>query len=436
MEAGVFDFSPQIDYTVTKQRNDRRLVSGAVPKGGRFMRLRIGLLNDSFPPTIDGVAGATLNYALHIQQNHGQATVITPRYPHVTDHYPFEVYRYISLPTTKTVGYRTGNPFSPVMTAELKNHRFHLLHTHCPFASSTLARVLTLKRADRVPVVFTYHTKFDIDIDKRVKNIPMQKIAKRFILANIRQADEVWVVSSGAADSLRQLGYTGKYRVMPNGTDFARGHAPKELIDDLDRVYRLKPEVPVLLYIGRMMWYKNLHLILDGLRLIKEQGIPFQMLFVGDGTDRAAAEQYALDLGLRDCVQFVGAIYDRERVRAFTSRASLLVFPSTYDTSGLVIREAAACDCPALLVRGSCAAEGVDHEVSGFLCEENAEDLARVLAGALADRERLANIGKNAGETVYLSWQDAVAHSYARYEEIVRGWPYKNRDYLDWKELV
>ena len=39
------------------------------------------LINDSFPPVIDGVANAVTNYASIIQRSFGDATVVTPYYP-------------------------------------------------------------------------------------------------------------------------------------------------------------------------------------------------------------------------------------------------------------------------------------------------------------------------------------------------------------------
>lgn len=76
-------------------------------------KLSVCLLNDSFPPVIDGVANAVLNYARIIQEGLGSTVVGVPDYPGVTDSYPFPVVRYPSFDTTKLVGYRAGYPFSP-----------------------------------------------------------------------------------------------------------------------------------------------------------------------------------------------------------------------------------------------------------------------------------------------------------------------------------
>jgi len=168
-----------------------------------------------------------------------------------------------------------------------------------------------------------------------------------------------------------------------------------------------------------MMWYKNVRLILDSLKTAKEKGIPFRALMVGDGFDAPDIRKYAEDIGLSEQTVFTGAVCDREQLRAFYSLADIFLFPSTFDTSGIVVKEAAACGCPALLVRDSCAAEGVQHGFSGFLAEENADSCAEVLIHACQSRDRLREVGLNAGKHVYLSWDTAVDRAYSRYLEIL-----------------
>lgn len=387
------------------------------------MRLNIGLFNDSFPPTIDGVANTVVNYAYNIQKNHGTAIVATPKYPHVTDEYPFEVCRYSSVPIIGPLTYRLGNPISPLTIAELRQKQLDLIHVHSPFASSVLARQVTLPKRYRVPVVFTYHTKYEVDTAKFLPNKRLQKALLRFILHNVKLADEVWTVSQGAGESLREIGYRGDFRVMSNGTDFARGLAKEAEMAELHRIYNLQKEERVFLFVGRMMWYKNIKIIVDALCLLKRNGLRFRAFFIGDGNDRAAIERYAMECGLTKEAIFTGAIYDREKIRAYYSIADLFLFPSTYDTAGLVVKEAAACNCASLLVAGSCAAEGVVDEVSGLLAEENAESCAaKILAAARGD-EVFEKLGENAARQVYLSWEAAVAKAYDRYEEIIRAWP-------------
>ena len=106
------------------------------------LKLKIALLNESFPPTIDGVSNTVYNYAVNLKKNHCDCTVVTPKYPNVTDDYDFDVYRYQSFDMSQKIGYRIGNVLSPKMLYELKKQHFDILHVHSPFASSVIVYVL------------------------------------------------------------------------------------------------------------------------------------------------------------------------------------------------------------------------------------------------------------------------------------------------------
>lgn len=329
----------------------------------------ICLTNDSFPPVIDGVANAVTNYARVIEKDYGSATVVTPYYPDADDSvFPFEVVRYPSIDLTKLVGYRAGNPLSAEVMQRLEEKHFDLIHTHCPVASTVLARIL--RDRIHVPLVFTYHTKFDIDIAHAIRGKKLQEAAIRALVENISACDEVWTVSRGAGENLRSLGYEGDWRVMPNGVDFARGRVPDALVQETCGGFDLPEGVPVFLFVGRMMWYKGLRITLDALKKLKDAGHAFRMVFVGSGGDHDEVVAYAESLGLSDCVFFTSPKYDRNVIRSWYCRADLFLFPSTFDTNGLVVREAAACELASVLVRGSCAAEDITDGENGFLIEE------------------------------------------------------------------
>ena len=387
---------------------------------------KVGLFNDSFPPTIDGVANTVYNYANIMNGRFCEPVVITPKYPNVVDNYDFEVYRYHSAKLTTSMPYRVGNTFSPKTLHDIAKMKLDLLHVHCPFASSVLAHEVSLLYRLKIPTILTYHTKFDIDIDNYVENKPFNMVARKFVQTNIGYADEVWTISRGTMQSLRNLGYEGDAFIMPPGTDFEKGLASPELVAEINRIYRTENEELVFLYCGRMNWYKNIKIALDSLKILSSSGIKYKMFFVGEGPDRPMIEAYAKQIGIYDNLIFTGAIYDREKVRAFFSRADLFLFPSTYDTSGLVVKEAAACSCASVLIKDSCAAEDVVDGVSGFMAEENVEDFAKTIIAATRDRQVLKTVGIGASEKVYCSWFDCVRKATKRYEYVIENYKRKN----------
>ena len=381
----------------------------------------ICLINDSFPPVTDGVANAVVNYARAITESGSTAVVATPAYPGADDSaLGFPVVRYPSIDMTKLVGYHAGFPFSEKTVKTLMEYPFDLIHCHCPVTSAVLAR--ELRSRIHVPMVFTYHTKFDIDIANAIHAKILQEGAKKILVENINAFDEVWTVSHGAGENLRSLGYEGDWRVMPNGVDFAKGRVEEETVQEVCKDFDLPAGVPVFLFVGRMMWYKGLRITLDALKLLKDAGHAFRMVFVGNGGDKDEVVAYSKELGLDDCVFFTSPKYDRTVIRAWYCRADLFLFPSTFDTNGLVVREAAACELASVLVRGSCAAEDITDGKNGFLIEENAASMAALLAKLCHEPEVLKRVGRQAQEEIYISWDDAVHRAQARYEVVIEAY--------------
>lgn len=382
--------------------------------------MKVTLLNDSFPPVIDGVANVVMNYA-EIMHEEGLADVMvaTPEYPDAEYNiYPYMVLPYKSFDTTKIVkGYRAGNPLDVKEIMAMKEFNPDIIHSHCPVSSTLLAR--TLRFYTDAPIVFTYHTKFDIDIAKAVKAKFIQKEAIRALVNNIEACDEVWVVSNGAGENLRSLGYQGDYRVVSNGVDFEKGRVASEAVARVTAAYDLPVNTPVFLFVGRLVKYKGLPLILDALAKLSADGIDFRMVFVGSGPDEAEMKEKASNLLKPEQYIFTGPIYDREQLRAWNTRADLFLFPSTYDTNGIVVREAAACGLASVLINGSCASEGVTDGRNGFLIEENADSMYMLLKRLSNDLSHVHTVGENAMNEIYISWKDSVHSAHERYCEII-----------------
>lgn len=380
--------------------------------------LTVCLLNDSFPPLIDGVANAVKNYAENLTANGFDPMVITPAHPDAADAgRPYPVIRYPSIDLRDKTGYMAGIPFSPELVRQLEGRKITILHSHCPIASTILAR--ELRSVVDAPLILTYHTKFDIDIAAMIRSHALQAGSKRALVTNISACDEIWAVSHGAGENLRSLGYQGDYIVMPNGVDLPRERVSQEKCQAVSAGYDLPPNVPVFLFVGRIRWYKGLKIILDALAKLQNAGQEFRMVFVGDGSDKSEVEGYAAQLGLSGRCFFTGALSDREALRAWYCRGDLFLFPSTFDTNGLVVREAAACSLAAVLVAGSCAAEGVTHGRNGFLMEENADSLFSLMLALCAHPEKMRQVGQCAAQELYLSWADAVALASQRYEIVM-----------------
>lgn len=378
--------------------------------------MNIGQLSDTFLPVVDGVGRVVLAYAQTLCSMGHHVTVSCPM--HNTGYrgkLPFEIVDYLAMRVPTAPQYRTG-------PATLDNHYrqridmidLDIVHTHSPFSAGTEA--LRLSKERHIPLVASFHSKYYDDFYKATKSKSLSKILLNNVVRFYNRCDEVWAVSETTAEVLRGYGYDGEIFVMPNGVTIRQAKPDK--VAELDQRFKLGG-LPLLLFVGQMNWKKNILRILESAALLKQEGTAFQLILAGQGPDEKKISAKIEEFGLSDRARLIGHVSIQEDLDALYQRASLLVFPSLYDNAPMVVREAAVMETPAVLVKGSSSAEIVRDGFNGFLCEDDSQDLCRVLSRALKSPENLQTIGQNARNSIPVSWDDILGTAIVRYENLV-----------------
>ena len=117
------------------------------------------------------------------------------------------------------------------------------------------------------------------------------------------------------------------------------------------------------------------------------QEVPSQLILVGDGPDRSAAEWLAHDLKINHRIHFLGK---QERVNELLPLADLMVMPSSLESFGLAALEAMACKVPAIATLVGGVPELIEDGITGLLYPVG--DIEGMAAGAvslLKNRSRL-----------------------------------------------
>ena len=387
----------------------------------------IGIFNDNFPPILDGVALTAQNYAYWLKEKGQDVSVITPYAPHseeVLRAATYPIYRYPSIPVPFRPPYRYGLPYaSPRFWRTWKRLPFELVHAHCPFTSAELA--LSAARKQQIPLVATFHSKYRQDFEHNVKNPKIVDWMVKTIIRFYEKADEVWIPQAAVEPTLREYGFKGHVEVVENGNDF---YAPQSKIEAMRVEMRdelgLLPEETMLLFVGQHIWEKNIGFILDSLALIKEK--PFQLFMVGTGYAVREIRHRIKELGLSHKVTLLGNIHDRERLKRIYAAADLFLFPSLYDTFGLVVREAAAMHTPSLLLEDSMATASISDNVNGFLLADDKQAYAQEISFLMEHPEDIKRVGKKASTTISRSWENVIEEVILRYKDIQKAYQLKH----------
>ena len=381
--------------------------------------MKICELLDSYYPCIDGPINVVKNYSHHLNKK-SPCKLAVPKASKKSgyiDKEDFEVLRCNSLPAPEK--YRNGFPMTDrEFLRRIDGADFDIFHAHAPFAMGRFA--LKMGKKYKVPVVATMHTQYKKDFERVLKNCkPLVKIMMKYIMKVYNNADSVWTVNNASCNILREYGYKGKIEVVRNGTDLKYPENPQELIDKVNCLHNLDGQKNVFIFIGRIAMYKNLPLIVDALKILKEMGEDFKMIIVGGGPDETKLRQLVEEKGLTENFVFAGMISDRTLIQGYYLRSDLFLFPSTFDTSSLVPIEAAAHKLPTLLIKDSCTAENIEDNFNGFLSEENADAYAKRIKEIISTHGLIEKVGEESHRSVYRSWEKVAEEVREKYQQVI-----------------
>ena len=207
---------------------------------------------------------------------------------------------------------------------------------------------------------------------------------------NLRHTSGVVVGNQDGADILRDRGYGGPIRVMPQlGVDetLFRPQSQPELAASLG----INPDEFVVGFVGRFVEEKGLLTLTQALGQLKDHPQPWKWLMLGRGPLKEALAQQAEALGIRDRIIWIESV-PHDDVPRYINLMSTLVLPSetTYkfktltsvgwkEQFGHVIIEAMACQVPVI---------GSDSGEIPYVIGDTGLVFPEADAEALADRLR------------------------------------------------
>ena len=379
-------------------------------------KANVGLFCEVFPPVMDGVSVCMENYAYWLQKKVGGVAVVTPHVPKADySVHDYKVFDYMSIPVPKRHPYMTGiAEFDPTYLAKIATTRFKIVHAHTPFSAGSAA--LSISRAQKIPLVATFHSKYRDDFSKILPKLVVDMMIDS-VVDFFERADLVWVPQESVIDVIREYGYKGHVEVMDNGSDLVADYPEKYFVEARQRL-GIAPEEFVLLFVGQHVWQKNPQLTIEALSRLED--VPFKMFFVGNGYAAEEMKAMVSEKGLDGKVTFVGTITDRAKIVDYYAASDLFVFPSLYDNAPLVVREAAALHTPSVMAIGSTAATILQDGENGFLVENDPDKLAQLLRELIHDPERVHRVGVQASKTIVRSWEDCVEEVIDRYNALLR----------------
>ena len=387
-------------------------------KGENMEKIKIGLFLDTFYPMIDGVITVLDNYAKRLNKI-ADVTVFVPKANNKKYVDNFE-YKVVRCQRIKLFNFDYSLPV-PTLDKEfmdtLEASNLDIVHIHSPFAIGKLGTQYAKKH--KIPCVATLHSQYKQDFYKATKLKGLTEALLQGAMKTFNNCDECWAVNEGTKHLYKtEYKLKAACTIQPNGCDMNNYSFDPEEIAELRKTLANDDE-KLLLYVGRIYSPKNIDLILESCSKLKERGFKFKCLLVGGGAELDRYQKMSTSMGLDDVVSFKGSVSDKRELGKYYSAADLFVFPSEYDTDGLVKKEAAAFFTPSILLENVICSYEIKDFHNGYLAPKDADAFAQKIIDALGDNESYKKVCINANKELFISWDDAVKNAYNGYLRLI-----------------
>lgn len=353
--------------------------------------MRILMFSNTFKPSTSGVVISVTLFRQGLMDANHEVHLIVPQYEGFEDQEPY-IFRFPALDLSDRIDISLVLPFQPLIEPTVRGVMPHIIHSQHPVWLGDLA--VTFAHELRVPLVFTFHTRYDEYAQSYVPIVAglASKVAEEVVRRYMRQCTHIVAPTPAIRDLiLREYPIEKPVSVVPSPVDLTR-------YQDID-TKRIRWEFglekyELLLYMGRVAKEKGLDFLIHSFAKVVVDRPQARLLLVGDGPYRRALENLVQKLGLSREVIFTGVV-PHEEIPDYAIAADLFVFSSVTDTQGLVLVEAMAAGVPVVAVEAPGPVD-VLAEGGGVLVPANEEAFVQAILSLLQDRRRREEMGEQA----------------------------------------
>ncbi len=282
-------------------------------------------------------------------------------------------------------------PYELALSSKLvdmvKLHKIEVLHVHyaIPHAyAAYMAKKMLQEEGIHVPIVTTLHGT-DITL---VGSHPFYKTAVTF---SINNSDAVTSVSESLKrDTLRLFAIKNDIEVVTNFIDIGKytNH-----FTDCQRAMMANDNERIITHVSNFRPVKRIADVIKVFYNIQKE-LPAKLMMVGEGPEKEAAEQLAIDLGIEERVVFLGNSNEVDRILCFSD---LFILPSETESFGLAALEAMASGVPVISSNSGGIPEVNIQGVSGYLSAVgDVDDMSKNAMAILKDDDTLNRFKLNA----------------------------------------
>ncbi|MDM5315475.1 glycosyltransferase family 1 protein [Fictibacillus sp. b24] len=373
--------------------------------------MKLALFSDTFYPQINGVARTLKRLTDYMEKNDVEYKVIMPSLDELPKMECDQYYAMKSLPLFLYPECRLAIPQLRALNSELNKFNPDLLHIATPFTIGLFG--MRYGRKENIPMVASYHTHFDRYLAYYHLEF-LSPLLWRYLQWFHRHFEKNFVPSQETRQILHSKSFKN-VEIWSRGVDCAM-FTPHKHDTFVREKYKIT-EKYIFLYVGRLAPEKDLeilHEMINKLPPALRENVHW--LIVGDGPSRHIVDQWEKEHLNVTCAGYLSG----EDLAGVYAAADLFVFPSSTETFGNVVLEAAASGLPAIVSNRGGVKEIVQDGLTGRICEAgNAESFIQNTVSMLDDPLLLQSMKLKARNyALTQSWSVIFGNLFMQYEEV------------------
>lgn len=384
--------------------------------------MKIAMMTNNYKPFVAGVPVSIERLSDSLRKQGHEVVVFAPSYDEQETE-P-DVVRYKALLRGVSGGFSVPNSLDMKIERRFKEGNFDVIHVHHPMMIGRTALYLSWKY--HVPLVFTYHTRYEqylhyIGLSK------LKRIIPAYVRSYTRHCDMVIAPTPLMKEYLEQLQPEADIRVLPTGLTEDCFYPDKERAGEL-RKELVGDKKYLFCTVARLAKEKNLEFLLRCMKGYKDAcGSNFRLALIGDGPQRKELEKKAAVFGMKEEVVFVGRVPNQE-IKNYCHASDLFLFPSLSETQGIVLLESMAAGTPVIALKATGTKDVVVNGINGYMTEVSEMDFVFKLMDILEKKE-IDILRQGAFETARKYSCERIAHdAEATYMQAI--WNRREKDQL------
>ena len=161
-------------------------------------------------------------------------------------------------------------------------------------------------------------------------------------------------------------------------------------------------------YLGRLVFYKNVEVILKSFKIVAKQFSDAKLIIAGDGPHKKSLQQLTNKLDINDNITFTGYVTSEQK-KKILSESNALLFPSLIEGFGLVMLEAFQQNRPVITSDIPPMSDIIQNNQTGLVVDPHDENKWADSIIALIKNPEISNkMGKQGNQTLQAKYNQKI----------------------------